>query len=85
MTNNYSLEPGTVYHDLDEAMHAASCMSSQHQDGATVYGTTSGPDLAEPDGEAYRIAVKCVRRDGSTWAVPPAPYRPIYTITSHLR
>lgn len=79
-TWGYSLEPGTVYARLDDALSAASCLSVNGP--ATVYGTTEGPDVSPESEEAYRVSVKgCVRPDGSRWDVPPAPYAPIYTIT----
>ncbi|MCR4339543.1 MAG: hypothetical protein NUW01_06615 [Gemmatimonadaceae bacterium] len=77
----YTLEPGTIYAHLDDAVHAATCLCGLHRDGCTVYGTTQGPDVSPESGEAYRLACRCTRTDGSTWAVPSLPYEPVYTIT----
>lgn len=80
-TGQHALEPGAIYPHLDDALWAASCLAHLHPDGATIYGTTEGPDVRPESGEAYRVAVACVRGDGSTWAVPDRPYTPIYTLT----
>lgn len=79
------LSPGFIYSSIDDALHAASCLCNLHRDGATVYGTTEGPDIDPDTEEAYQVACASVRADGSTWPAPPAPYRPIYTITGHSR
>lgn len=76
------LQPGTIYPTLDEAMQAASCLCGLDPAGATIYGTTTGPDVAEASGEAYIVACAAIRKDGSTWLAPTAAhYGPIYTIT----
>jgi hypothetical protein len=85
---NNSLEPGTIYSNLDDAMRAASCLCGLHANGATVYGTTDGLETARAgaasldSGEAYVVAVGIMDRiTGKGWPVPPSPYEPIYTIT----
>ncbi len=72
--------PNTVYATMDEAVHAACCLSSQHPKGATVYCRTEG--VLFNSGEAYIVAVAITQRGtGATWDVPPSPYEPVYTIT----
>lgn len=87
MAAQNSLEPGTVYAHLDDAVRAATCLCGLHEDGATVYGTADGKLTAQlseaclESGEAYVVVTKAVQRGGKTWDVPEAPYEPIYTIT----
>ena len=87
MAEYISLEPGTIYADIDDAVHAACCLAYLHKDGATVYGTTDGIETAQAgpacleSGEAYIVSTKAVQRGGATWDVPNAPYEAIYTIT----
>lgn len=82
MTTLNFIEPGCIYPTIDDAMHAASCMCGQHPAGATIYGTTEGPDPDPDTGEAYIVVCQVDRVDGQTWrTIPPAPYEPIYTIT----
>lgn len=81
MTQPDDLAPGTIYPSLDQALRAASCLCGEAPSGATIYGTTAGPHVDPATGEAYRIAVACVRADGTTWEAPPPPYTPVYTVT----
>ena len=41
MTHNHSLEPGTIYAHIDDAVWAATCLCGLHPDGVTVYGTSN--------------------------------------------
>lgn len=75
------LEPGHVYDRLEEAVTAATCLCHLHPAGATVYGTTDLREALTISGEAYIVATKAVQVGGARWAVPAAPYEPIYTIT----
>ncbi len=75
-----SLEPGTVYTNLDDAVHAACCLSGLHPGGATVHCTTTGPDVSQKGGEAYRVSTQAVQDGGATWDWPAAPYEPVYNI-----
>ena len=76
-----SLEPGTIYAHLDDAVTAACCLCGLHKDGATVWGTTDTEHADTESGEAYIVATKAVQPRGTTWPDPPAPYEPVYTIT----
>ena len=76
------LEPGTIYPSIDDAMRAASCLCGLDPKGATIYWATTGPDVVEASGEAYRVACPVTRADGSMWEAPSSTdYAPIYTIT----
>lgn len=84
MTN--TLDPGTVYPTIDEAMRAASCLCGLDPAGATIWGATTGPDIDPATGEAYVISLdhSTQRRTGATWPAPGPDtpwYQPIYTIT----
>lgn len=71
--------PGTHYANLDEAVNAACCLSSQHPNGATVYCTTE--EVLFESGECYVVAVDITQRGtGKRWEIPSAPYEPTYTI-----
>lgn len=83
--NGYTLDPGTVYSKLDDAMLAASCLCGLHPEGSTIYVTTDLQHADPSTGEAYVIANRCNRSDGSTWPVPNAPFYPVYTITKATR
>jgi hypothetical protein len=75
------LSPGTIYAHLDDALTAASCLCGLDDKGATIYGTTERALACAESGEAYIVAVDVTQVGGKGWTVPPAPYRPIYTIT----
>ena len=77
-----SLEPGTVYAHLDDAVWAACCLCALHPDGATVWGTTDAKHADKSSGEAYIVATKAVQRGGAAWSAPTDPaWSPVYTIT----
>jgi len=67
------MNPGTIYAHLDEAIHAASCLSVLHANGATVCGAR---DLYIVTLDASVVQ----RGTGLTWA-PIDGFTPIYTIT----
>jgi hypothetical protein len=77
-----TIEPGTIYAHLDDALTAASCLCHLAPAGATIYGTTD-PALADPaSGEAYVIAIDVVQRGGAAWSVPTGgQWEPVYTLT----
>lgn len=76
MTTPLTLQPGAVYHDLDAALTAASCLCGLSEAGATIYGRVVGLE------EEYRVAVLAERPDGSRWDAPSGDdWAPVYTIT----
>jgi len=72
---------------MDDALHAASCLSGLGPQGATVYSTIDPCDgtcayVGRCGGhERYRIAIPgdVARIDGVRWEVP-ASWRPCYTV-----
>ena len=56
------LSPRFVYHSLEEAMHAASCLSGLDPAGATIHGR-----ITADNDEEYMVTTPAVRVDGTPW------------------
>jgi hypothetical protein len=77
------LDPGAVYSTLDAAFDAASCLAglSESGQGCVIYCATTGPDITEESGEAYRVSVDARQKQGARWdAGISSHYRPCYRV-----
>ena len=71
------MEPGHIYTDLDQAVHAACCLCTLHSAGATVHCR-----ITARNDEEYMITTEAIDYAGNGWRLDGDGWTECYTITS---